>query len=310
MVFIRSDGSLRLTRFDGPDVTSWTILHDQPSRALRGRRVEHAAGAARRGQDPLLRQRPAGGRDRRLETARRARWGWSSSGKPRPSSRIFSLGREVPRATVPEARSPADREARRGTAAKRATPDAEAGRNAGRRQRDRRPECCASGRPSSTARPRPLRAAGPGGPRAARHRERWSRRFRARRRRSTCSAPGCWWRGSTTKRSTSTPIAKSWSAWPASLPASLPAEADEAAKLEALRELSVRGERLSRQPRRLLQPRQQLSERSARRPRGAADHAVDRLHGAGPAHRPERRRRRPAGPFRRRDTCRPKASRN
>ena len=30
--FYPSNGHLRLTRFDGPDVTSWTILHDQPSR--------------------------------------------------------------------------------------------------------------------------------------------------------------------------------------------------------------------------------------------------------------------------------------
>jgi regulator of sirC expression with transglutaminase-like and TPR domain len=30
--FYPSDGHLRLTRFEGPEVTSWTILHDQPSR--------------------------------------------------------------------------------------------------------------------------------------------------------------------------------------------------------------------------------------------------------------------------------------
>ncbi|HEV3136891.1 MAG TPA: trypsin-like peptidase domain-containing protein, partial [Pirellulales bacterium] len=30
--FYPTNGHLRLTRFDGPDVSSWTILHDQPSR--------------------------------------------------------------------------------------------------------------------------------------------------------------------------------------------------------------------------------------------------------------------------------------
>ena len=45
--FYPTNGHLRLTRFDGPDVLSWNILYDQPSRALRRRRLEHAARAAR-----------------------------------------------------------------------------------------------------------------------------------------------------------------------------------------------------------------------------------------------------------------------
>ena len=54
--FYPSGGKLRLIRFEGPDVFSWKILHDLPSR-LSPRRMEHPQGPHRKKQNHLLRQR-------------------------------------------------------------------------------------------------------------------------------------------------------------------------------------------------------------------------------------------------------------
>ena len=70
--FYPTGGKLRLTRFDGPDVFSWKILHDVAEPALQAGRVEHAQGARREGRSEVLRQRPAGDRVGRRGVGRRA----------------------------------------------------------------------------------------------------------------------------------------------------------------------------------------------------------------------------------------------
>ncbi len=55
--FYPSAGKLRLTRFDGPDVLTWTILSDEPSPALPAWTLQHAEGAGREGPAALLRER-------------------------------------------------------------------------------------------------------------------------------------------------------------------------------------------------------------------------------------------------------------
>ena len=93
--FYPSDGKLRLTRFDGPDVFSWNVLGEVASEHYRPGEWNHLKVRVEKDQLKCFvnDQQVFESKDRTASPP--ARWGWRSSATPRPSIRRFEVAAEI-----------------------------------------------------------------------------------------------------------------------------------------------------------------------------------------------------------------------